>query len=155
MANYLIPGFLIGLLPVDLVTGLAKGAWPTQATLMALGGTIIGLYLAWRLWGGRVKELEALSRLQLVGQQGPQFDPQSEEAQMQQEDERVNYFLGAGLVSFGIFFNIFFILSYLFATPVAVTPTALGEAVQLAMLLVFTFLVIAIEAFGAKVFLKR
>jgi hypothetical protein len=38
---------------------------------------------------------------------------------------------------------------------VAVTPTALGQAVQLAMLLVFTFLVVAVEAFGAKVFLKR
>jgi NADH:ubiquinone oxidoreductase subunit 3 (subunit A) len=155
VANYLIPGFLIALLPVDLVAGLAKGTFPTQATLMVLGGAVIGLYLARHLWGGRAKELESLSRLQLVGQQGPQFDPQSDEAQIQQEDSRVNYYLGAGLLTFGILFNICFILSYLFVSPVAVTPTTLGQAVQLAMLLVFTFLVVAVEAFGAKVFLKR
>lgn len=155
MANYLIPGFLIGLLPVDLVAGLAKGTWPTQATLMVIGSAIIGLFLARQLWGGRAKKLETRSRLQLVGQQGPQFDPASEEAQIQLEDVSVNYFLGAGLLTFGILFNVCFIASYLFVSPVAVTPTALGTAVQLGMLLVFTFLVLAIEAFGAKVFLKR
>ena len=155
MANYLIPGFLIGLFPVDLMAGLVKGQWPTQATLMVAGGFIIGLYLARRLWGGRAKQIESLSRLQLVGQQGAQFDPASEEAQIQLENSRVNYFLGAGLLAFGILFNICFIASYLFVTPVAVTPTALGQAVQLGILLLFTFLVLAVEVFGTKVFLKR
>ena len=61
MANYLIPAFLIGLLPVDLVAGLAKGTWPTQATLMVVGGAIIGLFLARQLWGGQAKKLETLS----------------------------------------------------------------------------------------------
>lgn len=155
MANYLIPGFLIGLLPVDLIAGLAKGSWPTQATLMVLGGAVIGLFLARQLWGGNAKRLEERSRLLLVGQQGVQFDPGSEEAQIQREDLRVNYFLGAGLLTFGILFNICFITSYLFVTPIAVTPTPLGIAVQLGVLFIFTFLVLAIEAFGAKVFLKR
>ncbi len=155
MANYLIPGFLMGLFPADLAAGLFKGQWPTQATLMVAGGFIIGLYLARQLWGGRAKQLESRSRLQLVGQQGPQFDPASEEAQIQLENSRGNYFLGAGLLTFGILFNICFIASYLFVTPIAVTPTALGMAVQLGMLLLFTFLVLAVEAFGAKVFLKR
>ncbi len=155
MANYLIPGFLIGVLPVDLVAGLVKGSWPTQATLMVFGSAIIGLFLVRQLWGGRARKLETLSRLQLVGQQGTQFDPQSEEALIQKDELRVNYFLGAGLLSFGILFNICFIASYLFVTPLAVTPSALGQAVQLGILLVFTFLVLAIETFGAKVFLKR
>lgn len=155
MANYLIPGFLIALLPVDLVAGLAKGQWPTQATLMVAGGFIIGVYLARRLWGGRARELESLSRLQLVGQQGTQFDPDSEEARIQQENARGNYFLGAGLLTFGILFNFCFIASYLFVTPIEATPSALGQAMQLGMLLLFTFLVLGAEVFGAKVFLKR
>ncbi len=155
MANYLIPGFLIGVLPVDLVAGLVKGSWPTQATLMVFGSAIIGLFLVRQLWGGRARKLETLSRLHLVGQQGTQFDPQSEEALIQKDELRLNYFLGAGLLSFGILFNICFIASYLFVTPLAVTPSMLGQAVQLGILLVFTFLVLAIETFGAKVFLKR
>ncbi|MDB5082008.1 MAG: hypothetical protein JWP00_3932 [Chloroflexi bacterium] len=155
MANYLIPALLIATLPADLVAGLSKGTWPTQATLMTVGTAIIGLYLVRQLWGGRARRLETFSRLQLVGQQGPHFDPQSEEAQVQQDESRVNYIFGAGLLSFGFVLNTCFILSYLFVSPVAVTPTALGLAVQLGMLLIFTFLVLAIEFFGAKVFLKR
>jgi hypothetical protein len=155
VANYLIPGFLIALLPIDLVAGLVTNQWPTQATLMVAGGFIIGLYLARRLWGGKARQIESLSRLQLVGQQGVQFDPTSEEAQIQLENARTNYFLGAGLLTFGILFNFCFIASYLFVTPIAVTPSATGQAIQLGMLLLFTFLVLGAEVFGAKVFLKR
>lgn len=155
MANFLIPGFLIALFPLDLVAGLLRGQWPTQATLMAAGGLLIGLFLARQLWGGRAGQLESMSRLKLVGQQGAGFDPDSDEARIQLENSRGNYFLGAGLLAFGILFNVCFIASYLFVTPIAATPSALAQAVQWGMLLLFTFLVLGIEAFGARVFLKR
>jgi hypothetical protein len=155
MANKILPILLILMLPVDLIAGLSRGIYPTQATLMALLGAIIGVYLARKLWAGGAARLEASSRLQFMNEQGHNFDPQSEETQIRLDNARLNYLLGAGFLIFGVFLTGCFIASYLAATPFATTETALGLAVQIGIIVLFNLLVTGIEALGANIFLKR
>lgn len=155
MLNFLVPALLIALFPLDLVAGLLHRTYPTQATLMALGGALLGVYLARKLWGGGVQRLEATSRLRAVSQQGSAFDPASDEVQAHLDNARVNYLLGGGLILFGVFFTVCTIGSYLVVIPIEAQPSTLGQAVQLGIILLFTFLVWAVEAFGARIFLKR
>lgn len=155
MANFIIPTLLIAMFPLDLVASLFVGVYPSQGTLGALGGAFIGGYLARKLWNGGAQRLETESRLRLVSERGTAFDPQSEEARLQSAITRSNYLLGAGLLLFGIIFTLSFIGSYLVVTPIAVQPSPIGRLVQLSIMVLFNLIVIAIEAFGAKVFLKR
>ncbi len=155
MANLILPIFMIAMLPFDIIAGLSKGLFPSQATLMAVGGALIGLYLARKLWGGGAEKLMARSRLQFINQQGQSFDPQSDEAQAQLDNSRLNFWLGAGLLTFGIFLTICFISSYLVTTAFPTSQTAMGAAVQIAIAVLFNLLVIGVEALGATIFLKR
>lgn len=143
------------LFPVDLVAGLAKNVFPSEATLAALVGAIVGLYLARKLWWGGAARLAAQARLELVSEQGQAFDPHSEEAQARFDNARANGPLGAGLLLFGIFLTAIFIGSYIVVRPIAVNPTAIGRAVQYGVMILFNLLVVAIEVFGARVYLKR
>ncbi len=155
MATRLLPALLITLLPLDLVAGLAARMLPSQATLMALGGTLTGLYLARQLWWGGAARLEAQSRLNFLAEKGRSFEPDSEEALIRLENSRLNYLLGGGLLLFGVVFTLAVIGSYMVTTAIAATPTLAGQAVQLGILLIFTLLVIVLELFGAAIFLKR
>ncbi len=156
MVTRILPVILMAMLPFDLLSGVAvKGAFPTQATLAALVGSGLGLYLARRLWRGAPGPLEKLARLQVVSEQGPLFDPQSEEALIRLDNARVNFSLGAGLMAFGVFLTLIFIASNLVTVPVQANLTLISQAVQIAVMLLFNLLVAVIELFGAKIFLRR
>lgn len=155
MANRILPVLLMLMGPLDVATGLLIGSYPGGATLMALASTILGVYLARTLWRDGATRLETRARLQLVSQQGAAFEADTETTQIYEENARLNYLLGAGLLGFGLALIICFIGSYLIVKPIKVNPTAIGEAVQIAVMLLFNFLVIGLQIFGARVFLKR
>ncbi len=155
MANLIIPVLLVIMFPLDLIAGLSKGLYPSQATLMSLLGALIGLYLARKLWGGGAGRLTTQARLQFLNEQGGNFDPQSEEAQARLDNARLNYLLGAGLLIFGIFLTACFILSYLAVSAFSTSQTAFGTAVQIGFAVLFNLLVAGVEALGANIFLKR
>lgn len=143
------------MLPLDLAAGLTTGRFPSEATLMSVASLFLGVYLARKLWWGGAAELEKQARLQLVSQRGQAFEPEAEETKIFEENAHLNQLLGAGLLGFGLVLTLFFIGSYFVVVPIAVTPTMLGRAVQIAVMLLFNFLVIGLELFGARVFLKR
>ena len=155
MVNRILPVLLMAMLPFDLVAGLSRGLFPSEATLAAVVGTGVGVYLARQVWGGRLARQEKQTRLQLVSEQGRAFDPQSDEAQVRLDNMQVNAILGTGLLLFGVFLTVVFITSYLFSTPVAAPVSFVGQVVQVAVMLLFDLIVAVIEVFGAKIFLRR
>ena len=155
MINRTLPVLLILMLPFDLVAGLSKGLFPSQATLAALIGTGVGLYLARQVWGGELARQEKQARLQLVSEQGQAFDPRSDAAQVRLENMQGNAALGTGLMLFGVFLTVVFITSYLVTTPITTPVSFVGQVVQVAVMLLFDLIVAVIEVFGAKIFLKR
>ncbi|MEI6044399.1 MAG: hypothetical protein WCS37_08410, partial [Chloroflexota bacterium] len=44
--DYILPGLLISLILWDLLVGLSKGVYPTQATPLSVLSGLVGLYLA-------------------------------------------------------------------------------------------------------------
>jgi hypothetical protein len=143
------------LFPLDVVAGFIKGTYPSQATLMALLGAIIGLYLARKLWWGGSARLETEARLQFLNEQGANFNPDSEEVQVQLANARSNYLLGAGFLFSGIFMTAYFIAAYIAATASIANQTTMSMVFQIGIIIFFNLLVTAVEALGATIFLKR
>ncbi|HEX2911374.1 MAG TPA: hypothetical protein VH186_11230 [Chloroflexia bacterium] len=155
VVNYLIPSLLMIMFPLDLVAGLAKGSYPTQASLMSALATILGIYLARKLWRGGAERLEAGIRMQVVNRQGSAFDPASDDVQVQLDNAKLNSMLGSGFMFFGIALNFIFILTYVITEPINATPTVMGQLVQLAVIALFNIMVAGITFFGARIYLKR
>lgn len=155
LSDQILPIAFILMFPADLVASFLIGTYPSQASLMSLAGTLTGVYLLRKLWWGGAERLSTQSRLRLVNQQGQAFDPSSDDAQILADNARVNLLLGAGLLIFALLLTICFVGSYLVTKPISVTPTPMGLAVQIGIGLVFNLLVIALEAFGTKVYLHR
>lgn len=146
--DYILPGGLIIMLPLDLLVGLSRGDYPNQAAPLSFLNLLIGLYLANSL---RQPSLQTQAQAQSDWDEGDQ-----EEREMTKANARLNRVLGAGLIFFGVFLNLFWILSILAAKSPRVANAAstdTGRLVEGAIAALFTLLMIVVAFAGTKIYL--
>lgn len=145
--DLILPGVLVGLFPLNLIAGLIKGVYPNQATPLSTISLLLGLYL--------LNTLRQLSTHSNPDLRQKEWEENFEELQMIAANARLNRMLGAGLIFFGAFLNIFWIVSILAAknrfAPEAVQTDA-GRLVEAGIIILFTLMMAAAEFAGTKIY---
>jgi hypothetical protein len=145
--DLVLPGLLALLLPLDVVVGLVKGVFPTQATLLSVVSLLIGVMLA--------NNLRRLPNQPDPERRRAAWEENFEELQNVAANAQLNRALGAGLVFFGAALNLFWIVSILAArnlySPETVR-TDIGRLVEAGIIVLFTLMMAAVEFAGAKIY---
>jgi hypothetical protein len=143
--DLILPGVLLLAIPLDLLAGLVKGSYPTQATPLSLLSALLGLYLA--------NTLRHLPATRIPSE--AELDMPPEDREVDYANARVNRVLGMALIFFGFCGNIFWWLSILAAKTPRVpgqNGTTTGYLVEAGIIALFTFLVVVIEFAGLKIY---
>ncbi len=142
--DYILPGLLAAMLPLDLIIGLNRGGFPNQATPLSLISLLIALYLL-----ASLRQLPALS-------------PHSENLTMRNEEQetiaanaRLNQVLGASFMVFGLLVHLFWLFSILTNKPRLVENRATsGLLVEAGAIALFTLLIAALQFGGSRIYFK-
>ncbi len=135
------PALLIAFVPIDLLIGLSKAIYPTQATLAILIGGGIGLLMARRL---------RQPRRPLVVEDG---DP--EVVANTVINRQLNFGLGATLLGLGFLLTIFglVMIGASPARPIPLDRLDVYKLVELGFIVLFNLLVGGLELFAARIYL--
>jgi hypothetical protein len=144
--DLILPGLLLALVLLDLLVGLSKGNYPTQATPLSVLSGLLGLYLA-----------NSLRRLpsSLSVRNMPEEENDPEGRAIDFANARLNRMLGAGLLIFGTLFNIFWLVSIITVRPTQVYSVGennIGRLVEAGILILFIVLPLAVQFAGAKIY---
>jgi hypothetical protein len=135
------PALLLAFVPIDLLIGLSKGLYPTQATLAIIIGGGIGLLMARRL---------RQPRRPLVVEDG---DP--EVIANTVINRQLNSGLGAALLGLAFLLTIFGLIMIAVspARPIPLDRLDIYKLVELGFLLLFNLLVAGLELIAARIYL--
>jgi len=144
--DYALPGGLLIMLPLDLLAGLSRGDYPNQAAPLSFLNLLLGLYLT-----------NSLRQPSTQAQGQTEWEESDQEGrEVARANARLNRVLGAGLIFFGGFLNLFWILSILAAKSPRVANAAstdFGRLVEGAIVALFTLLMIVVAFAGTKIYL--
>lgn len=151
MPAIILPPLLVLLGPLDLITGLAQGHYPTEATLISGVSFIVGLVLVRH---NLIKHSTESANLTKAPHGSYEYNEDYEAAENQAlavATAHLNTRLGTGLLIFGILLNLLFMFNGLLGSQ-KVTDSAAGNIVEIGFTIFFSLMVAGLEVLGARIY---
>lgn len=135
------PALLILFVPIDLLIGLTKGLYPTQATLAIIIGGGIGLLMARRLRQPR--------RAVVIEDGDPEIIANTV------INRQLNFGLGSALLGLAFLLTIFGLVTIAAnpARPIPLDRLDIYKLVELGFIMLFNLLVAGLELMAARIYL--
>jgi len=139
--DHFLPAALLALLPIDILVGIIKGLYPTQASVSIWMGIMLGVML--------LRGLSNPRRSKVVESGDPELAADA------LVNRQLNFGLGATLLGLSlslVFFGLVMV-AILPARPLPFSNLTLAKWVELGFILLFNLMIGGLEAFAARIYL--
>jgi hypothetical protein len=139
--DHFLPAALLAMLPVDILVGIIKGLYPTQASLSIWLGSALGVML--------LRSLSNPRHAKVIESGDPELLADAV------VNRQLNFGLGATLLGLSLVM-VFFGLVMVAILPVRPLPFSnltLAKGVELGFILLFNLMIGGLEAFAARIYL--